>query len=72
MKQTTFSGAICTKIREMAFIAKFHEVSCRHLWSKGLPHPLMSVMNQWTVPLEWNTELEYWNGLNCYKMHSRS
>jgi len=24
-------------------------------------------MNQWTVPLEWNTGIEYWHGLNCYK-----
>jgi len=24
-------------------------------------------MNQCTVPLEWNTGMEYWNGLNCYK-----
>jgi len=25
-------------------------------------------MNQWTVPLEWNTGMQYWNSLiiNCY------
>jgi len=28
---------------------------------------LIVVINQWTVPLEWNTGMEYWNGLNCYK-----
>ena len=26
-----------------------------------------AVMNQWTVPLEWNTGMEYWNSLNYYK-----
>jgi len=24
-------------------------------------------MYQWTVLLEWNAGMEYWNGLNCYK-----
>ena len=27
----------------------------------------MVIMNQWTVPLEWNTGMEYSNDLNCYK-----
>jgi len=24
-------------------------------------------MNQWTVPLDWNTVIEYWNSQNCCK-----
>ena len=27
----------------------------------------MDVWNQWTGLPDWNTELEYWNGLNCCK-----
>jgi len=26
-----------------------------------------AVWNQWTGLLDYNTGLEYWNGLNCYK-----
>ena len=26
-----------------------------------------AVWNRWTGLLDWNTGLEYWNGLNCYK-----
>jgi len=29
-----------------------------------------AVMNQWTVQLEWNTGMQYWNSLNCYEMLS--
>ena len=32
------------------------------------PSLKMAVMNQWTVPLDWNSGMEYWNSLNCNKM----
>ena len=31
--------------------------------SYQLVHDMWAVMNQWTVPLEWNGGMEYWNDL---------
>ena len=34
---------------------------CDTTWTAG--------MNQWTVPLEWNGGMEYWNGLRHFKIN---
>ena len=42
-------------------IPPFQSSDCR-LPSMETPFPLkLAVMNQWTVPLEWNGGMEYWN-----------